>query len=41
DDAKTARVFREAELPAPIVFDHALILRDYFHFKRTGRRPKP
>ena len=41
DDAKTARVFREDEIPAPIVFDHARILRDYFLFKKTGRRPKP
>ena len=41
DDAKTARIFREDELPTPIVFDHALILRDYFLFKKIGRRPKP
>ena len=41
DDAKTARLFREDEIPAPIVFDHARILRDYFLFKKTGRRPKP
>jgi len=41
DDARTARVFHEDEIPAPIVFDHARILRDYFLFKKTGRRPKP
>ncbi len=41
DDAKVARVFRENEIPAPIVFDHARILREYFIFKKTGRRPKP
>jgi 8-oxo-dGTP diphosphatase len=41
DDAKTARVFREDEIPAPIVFDHARIVREYFIFKKTGRRPKP
>lgn len=41
DDAKEARVFRENELPTPIVFDHARILREYFIFKKTGRRPKP
>src|SRR5262245_26218936 len=41
DDAKAARLFTETNLPAPIVFDHAKILRDYFTFKRTGRRPKP
>ena len=41
DDAKVARAFREDNLPAPIVFDHAQILRDYFKFKKTGQRPKP
>jgi len=41
DDAKTAGVFGENQLPAPIVFDHSRILSDYFHFKRTGERPKP
>jgi 8-oxo-dGTP diphosphatase len=25
----------------PIVFDHALILRDAFHFWATGQRPRP
>ncbi len=41
DDAKEAGIFREDEIPTPIVFDHARILRDYFHFKKAGRRPKP
>ena len=41
DDAKVARIFHENDLPAPILFDHAQILRDYFAFKRTGQRPKP
>ena len=41
DDAKVARLFREDDLPQPIVFDHKQILRDYFEFKKTGRRPKP
>ena len=41
DDAKTARVFTENQLPTPIVFDHGQILADSFEFKRTGRRPKP
>ena len=41
DDAKVARLFRENDLPQPIVFDHEQILRDYFVFKKTGRRPKP
>ncbi len=41
DDAKTVRTFRESNLPAPLAFDHAQILRDYFTFKKTGSRPKP
>ena len=41
DDARVAQVFSENDLPEPIVFDHRQILRDYFEFKRTGRRPKP
>ncbi len=41
DDAKVARLFRANDLPQPIVFDHEQILRDYFVFKNTGRRPKP
>jgi 8-oxo-dGTP diphosphatase len=41
DDAKVARLFREKDLPTPLVFDHARILGDYFVFKKTGRRPKP
>jgi len=38
DDAKDAGVFNEGTLP-PLVFDHNRILRDYFEFKRSGRRP--
>lgn len=41
DDAKRAQAFVETNLPSPLVFDHAQILRDYFFFKRTGRRPRP
>ena len=40
DDAKSAAVFHEANLPAPLVFDHAQILRDYFRYKKTGERPR-
>ena len=40
DDAKRAQLFRESDLPSPIVFDHAQILRDYFHYRKTGKRPK-
>ncbi len=41
DDAKTARLFREDDIPSPLVFDHPRILRDYFTYKKTGQRPKP
>ena len=41
DDAKAAEVFRENDIPFPVAFDHGRILRDYFHYKRTGQRPKP
>jgi 8-oxo-dGTP diphosphatase len=41
DDAKTAAGYRENQLPTPIVFDHSRILADYFHYKKTGERPKP
>jgi 8-oxo-dGTP diphosphatase len=39
DDALEAGIFTEATLPHPLVFDHALILRDYFDYRRDGRRP--
>jgi len=41
DDAKRAQLFTESNLPSPIVFDHPQILRDYFHYKKSGERPKP
>ena len=41
DDAKLAGVFTPRTLPAPLAFDHAKILADYFRYKRTGRLPKP
>jgi len=41
DDAKVARKFGANETPAPLVFDHERILREYFHYKKTGQRPKP
>jgi ADP-ribose pyrophosphatase YjhB (NUDIX family) len=40
DDAESARSFREHEIPSPLVFDHARIVRDYFHYKKTGQRPR-
>jgi 8-oxo-dGTP diphosphatase len=41
DDAAEAAVFTEDTLPAPIAFDHATILADYFRYRRTGERPRP
>ena len=41
DDAADAGVFPEDGLPAPLAFDHARILADYFRFRRTGERPRP
>lgn len=34
DDARKAEVFNVDNLPAPIVFDHPEILRDYFAYKK-------
>ncbi len=39
DDAAEARLFAEDGLPAPLAFDHARILSDYFRYKKTGIRP--
>ena len=41
DDAAEARVVSEDTLPAPIVFDHARIIGDYYAYRRTGTRPPP
>jgi AmmeMemoRadiSam system protein A len=41
DDASEARGFLESELPSDIAFDHRRILVDYFHYRRTGERPRP
>jgi 8-oxo-dGTP diphosphatase len=39
DDAARAKIFRREQLPSPLAFDHAQILRDYFHYRDTGERP--
>lgn len=39
DDAKELGVFTETNLPTPLAFDHAKILTDYFHYKKTGKFP--
>ena len=38
DDALEARIFNEDSLPAPIVFDHAKVLGDYFLDKRSATK---
>lgn len=40
DDAKRAQIFTGANLPSPLVFDHAQILSDYFHYTKMEKRPK-
>lgn len=39
DDAADIGVFTEESLPAPLCFDHATILADYFRYRATGARP--
>ena len=41
DDAAEAQVFPLNALPAPLAFDHALILADYRRYRAEGRRPPP
>jgi 8-oxo-dGTP diphosphatase len=41
DDAEAVRAFTEDEIPRDLAFDHALILSDYFHYRRTGELPRP
>lgn len=36
DDASNALIFKENNLPSPIVFDHPTILADYFRYKQSG-----
>jgi 8-oxo-dGTP diphosphatase len=41
DDAADARIFPPTALPAPLAFDHAVILADYRRYRSEGRRPPP
>jgi 8-oxo-dGTP diphosphatase len=41
DDAAEARVWPLDALPAPLAFDHGLILADYRRYRRDGHRPPP
>jgi len=38
DDAQEIGVFSEDDLPPELAFDHELILKDYFLYKKTGQR---
>ena len=39
DDATRCLVATPDELPASLVFDHGLIVSDYYEYKRSGKRP--
>jgi 8-oxo-dGTP diphosphatase len=41
DDAARCLVCAPAELPGPLVFDHATIVADYVVYRATGQRPPP
>ncbi len=41
DDARTLAVFDPAAPPAPLCFDHALILADYRHWRESGESAPP
>lgn len=40
-DAKSLRLWEVEALPQELAFDHAQILADYLHYRRTGEVPKP
>jgi len=40
DDAQNIALYSEDSLPEPIAFDHGTILKEYFHYKKTGSLPK-
>jgi len=40
DDAMNLNIFHENNLPDPIVFDHRLIIQDYFHYKNAHLEKK-
>lgn len=40
DDARALGVFSLWELPAPLCFDHAEILHDYWRYRHYGQRPR-
>ncbi|WP_017720901.1 NUDIX domain-containing protein [Kamptonema formosum] len=40
DDAKTLGIFESWRVPANLCFDHDKILRDYWHYRHYGLRPR-
>jgi len=38
DDAQQIGIFTEETLPSKLAFDHNRIVRDYFRYKKIGRR---
>ncbi len=40
DDAKNLGIFQAWEIPANLCFDHSKIVRDYWHYRHYGLRPR-
>ena len=40
DDAKNLALFESWQIPTQLCFDHARILRDYWHYRHYGMRPR-
>ncbi len=40
DDAKAIGIFEQWHIPELLCFDHAQILRDYWHYRHYGLRPR-
>jgi 8-oxo-dGTP diphosphatase len=40
DDAKNLGIFQAWDVPTELCFDHGKILRDYWHYRHYGRRPR-
>lgn len=40
DDAKEIGIFESWRVPSELCFDHARILRDYWHYRHYGLRPR-
>ena len=37
DDAKNLKIVTEKQLPDQLVFDHAMVLQDYWRYRKTGQ----